>query len=390
MGSVGVRSEVYAYRTRVQDYRPRKRQQVDIVKRVELVQKKLRREREAVIDGGAGTASGSADAPVGVEEMMSELVGSGGQEATSMHRMQHHPSSMLSTAKAVAHAPHDEDGGTHSPIRETRRKIFADNLENIHNQTTSSDTASAAFRVPPLSEYRQVMDELYGQPRYRPENAEVIVDILTSDNRAGERPGSEASVGEVGNRPGPSVGEASTRPAKGTLLDKAMSVQRDDGFSLVTAEDYVEFRLMPTVHAYRRRAMLFSRINAAIQAAKFLLVSITSALSLFGQVLWIPLVVAASYALTSAGDFEQLTNKLRNINQALLQLENLCVWWESLSMVEKRQPNNKEYLVVSAEKNMDAEVSAFMKTLRASELKPGQVEEHAAYEGQPEASKKEA
>ncbi len=297
---------------------------------------------------------------------------------------------MLSMAKAVANAPHNEDGSAHAPSRETRRKIFADNLESIHNQTTSSDISSAAFRVPPLSEYRQVMDELYGQPRYRPENSEVIVDILTSDNRAGERPGSEASVSEVNNRRGQSAGEVDTRPTKSALLDQAMSVQRDDGFSLVTAEDYVGFRLMPTIHAYRRRAMLFSRINAAIQASKFLLVSITSALSLFGQVLWIPLVVAASYALSSVGDFEQLTNKLRNINQALLQLENLCVWWESLSMVEKRQPHNKEFLVVSAEKNMDAEVSAFMKTLRASELKPGQTEEHAAQEGQPEASKKEA
>ena len=66
--------------------------------------------------------------------------------------------------------------------------------------------------------------------------------------------------------------------------------------------------------------------------------------------------------ITAVSDFEQLTSRLRNVNQCKMALENLLIWWESLSMVEKRLPVNKEYLVKVAEDNTNAEVSAFIKS----------------------------
>ena len=54
-------------------------------------------------------------------------------------------------------------------------------------------------------------------------------------------------------------------------------------------------------------------------------------------------------------------SRLRNVNAALEELNNLRTWWESLSMVEKRMPTNKEFLVLSTESHCDAEISAFIK-----------------------------
>ena len=46
---------------------------------------------------------------------------------------------------------------------------------------------------------------------------------------------------------------------------------------------------------------------------------------------------------------------------ARVQLCNLYIWWQSLSMVEKRLPANKEFLVRVTEENMNAEISAYIK-----------------------------
>ena len=60
-------------------------------------------------------------------------------------------------------------------------------------------------------------------------------------------------------------------------------------------------------------------------------------------------------------DFEQLTTRVRNLNLARMELEGLHIWWQSLSMVEKRLPANKEYLVKITEEHTNAEISALIK-----------------------------
>ena len=69
-----------------------------------------------------------------------------------------------------------------------------------------------------------------------------------------------------------------------------------------------------------------------------------------------------------------------------MQLTNLLIWWESLSMVEKRLPANKEYLVKVTEDNTNAEVSAFIKSA-ARQGKPRVEEEDGGK--QEDKSKKE-
>jgi hypothetical protein len=73
-------------------------------------------------------------------------------------------------------------------------------------------------------------------------------------------------------------------------------------------------------------------------------------------------MVAFGAAIATTLEWEQLQNRHRNVNQCLEELCNLYTWWESLSMVEKRMPINKEHLVLTTETNNDAEISAFVKT----------------------------
>ena len=68
-------------------------------------------------------------------------------------------------------------------------------------------------------------------------------------------------------------------------------------------------------------------------------------------------------------DFEALASQLRNVNQSLESLKNLHFWWQSLSMVERRLPSNKNELVSCTEATADSEISAWKKTLRVKQAR---------------------
>ena len=89
--------------------------------------------------------------------------------------------------------------------------------------------------------------------------------------------------------------------------------------------------------------------------------AITTVLAYLGLAVWVPVAVALASSISTVIDFEQLTTRLRNVNQSKMALENLRIWWQSLSMVEKRLPVNKEFLVRITEEHMNAEISAFVK-----------------------------
>jgi hypothetical protein len=145
---------------------------------------------------------------------------------------------------------------------------------------------------------------------------------------------------------------------------------RDDGFSLITAEDYVHFRLLPLIQMFNRRAASLSVWVNVIQAASFLFTASLTACHAVGLGRWISLVVTFIEACSSIDELEHFSGRLRNVNQALEALKNLHFWWQSLSMVERRLPANKEVLVSGTEATVDAEVSTYKKSLKAGAYVP--------------------
>ena len=60
--------------------------------------------------------------------------------------------------------------------------------------------------------------------------------------------------------------------------------------------------------------------------------------------------------MTSWRSYRQADLKLAQINGALNQLNQLVIWWDSLSMIEKRVPANKEFLVSTTEQTVQIQV----------------------------------
>lgn len=136
---------------------------------------------------------------------------------------------------------------------------------------------------------------------------------------------------------------------------------RDDGFGLIAAEDYEYFRLLPLIQYYNHRAPQLCRIVNVLQCATFFFTAVITAAPALGQEIWVPFFVNVIAAIQSMSDFEHFSSQLTNVNGALEKTKNLRVWWQSLSMVERRMLQNKDILVSGTESAMDAEICSWKK-----------------------------
>ena len=318
-GSVHVKSEIYQYRCRVLDYQPRKANNMDIEDRVEE------------LCDGPPTDDLAAVA-----------------EAAKKKRK-----------KAEAAVPK----GT------SRRGTFSAALEQINSDATGSDVRGDYLRVPPVSAINELKDSLYDRDRVCAAYESRTSSFFSRFCRM---------LFPFGGRQGAFLDDDEGHPwskAGSDFYQNPFSIDddylRDDGISLVTAEDYIHFRFLPMLQYYAWRSRELSRKVQALQVSIFFLTAVLAAASPLGYDAWIPIVVSIISFFTGILEFEALSSQLRNVNQSLESLKNLHFWWQSLSMVERRMPSNKNELVASTEATADSEISAWKKTLKVKNLKAG-------------------
>ena len=119
----------------------------------------------------------------------------------------------------------------------------------------------------------------------------------------------------------------------------------DDGLTSLTADEYVKLRLIPIVAYFTVEAPGLSNFLSIVTSFVVALAVLSSVFSSFNLVTFIPLLFAFSAALTSWTSYNQTDLKLVQTNRGKHQLHQLLIWWDSLSMIEKRVSANKEYLV---------------------------------------------
>ncbi len=123
----------------------------------------------------------------------------------------------------------------------------------------------------------------------------------------------------------------------------------ETGLGSLTADEYVKLRLLPTLAYFTVRSPPLSKSVSSVGVTIIALSVVSSALSPFGQSVWIPAILALSGAISSWTSHKQSDLKLIQTNIALHQLHQLLIWWDSLTMIEKRSISNKEKLVTTTE-----------------------------------------
>ena len=92
-----------------------------------------------------------------------------------------------------------------------------------------------------------------------------------------------------------------------------------------------------------------SAINNIVTITIVTLAVISSVFSAFKLVLFIPITLAFSNTLTAWVDYKQVQTRTHQTNVAIQQLNQLLIWWEGLSMIEKRDISNRESLLMRSE-----------------------------------------
>mmetsp|Transcript_28643 Transcript_28643/g.66401 ORF Transcript_28643/g.66401 Transcript_28643/m.66401 type:complete len:895 (-) Transcript_28643:123-2807(-) len=309
-GAVQLRSEIYQYRCRVAEYMPRKSNvQGDIEERI-----------MDMLDA----------APV--------ITDAASQEAARKRK------------KRL-----EKEGKTKML---SRRGQFSQELERIHSEATGGDMHGDSLTAPPPEEVAKVHDSLFDSIKLKRQQQGGLARTLVCSPCA-ESPGNYSILRSQDGWEG----------LGGDYIVNFEMIEddflRDDGLGLITAEDYVHFRMLPMLRYYNDLAPRLGRKTQALQVISFLLTAFLTAAAALGWEMWVPFVVAVLQAVVSTLAFENYVVQLRNVNQSLEALKNLRVWWQSLSMVERRMPASKEVLVKGVESTVDAEISAFKKSLKS-------------------------
>jgi len=219
-----------------------------------------------------------------------------------------------------------------------RRATLARTLENISNEVMHSDVKLDSLREPPASALSYLFTSLVGQ-EYKQ---------LQRDYPTGSLP-YPRPIENYGPLTGNDELEALEAGFGSSLGTHASERPVDDGFSAMTADDYVTFRLRPILAQQKQMTNRLTMVHAVLQTSLFLSSAANAILGLLGYKLWVSFVVSFVSTLAAIMDYEMLSARVGSLNEAITTLQNVLLWWSSLSMVEKRFPQHMQTLVKTTE-----------------------------------------
>ena len=102
-----------------------------------------------------------------------------------------------------------------------------------------------------------------------------------------------------------------------------------------------------------------SKASQVVKSIVILLSVFSSILSTIDLIVLIPAVMALSGAATSWVSYLQTDLNILAKNSSINAMNKLIVWWDSLSLIEKRGGTNKEMLVMMTESAIQGQVLGF-------------------------------
>ena len=161
----------------------------------------------------------------------------------------------------------------------------------------------------------------------------------------------------------------------------------DDGFSLLTPDRYVEFRLGDQLRFFRRRSVKFDQQLTAFYWLTFGIGGLGTLLAAIDQQAWIAFTTAIVAAIGTYLAYNQTESTLTKYNQTATDLENIKMWWNALSPGAQSNPSNIDSLVSHTEQVLQSELDGWVQqmqnalsSLRQEPQPPGQQNREAAPE----------
>ncbi|MEL6321162.1 MAG: DUF4231 domain-containing protein [Cyanobacteria bacterium J06626_14] len=138
----------------------------------------------------------------------------------------------------------------------------------------------------------------------------------------------------------------------------------DDGFSNLTAEQYVHWRIEDQFDYYRGKATRLAKELQRFQWSIYIIGGLGTLLAAIQMEIWVAVTSAVVAALGSFLEFKRVETNLIGMNLAASDLYDIRAWWRALSDVAKQQSANKSTLVKSAEGIIRGENASWLTEMR--------------------------
>ncbi len=124
----------------------------------------------------------------------------------------------------------------------------------------------------------------------------------------------------------------------------------DDKYCPIKTDDYIELRMQTAMHTKARKIEKMATRNKTINFV-IKIITIGSGATAAVSLQWaVPIILGLTASLGTGQEFRSYPRRIEMGNTMVTQLNDLKLWWMSLSMYQKQLPHNKDKLVLSAEK----------------------------------------
>jgi SMODS and SLOG-associating 2TM effector domain 1/Protein of unknown function (DUF4231) len=160
------------------------------------------------------------------------------------------------------------------------------------------------------------------------------------------------------------VNQTGLEPYKGDLPPLYGTADGDDGFSDLTADQYVSYRIEDQFSYYQRKAVRLSQELQQFQWFVYILGGVGTLLAAFGFDVWIAISSAMAAAFAGFLEFKRVETNVVSCNMAAADLYDIRVWWRALSDNAKAHQGNIETLVSSTESVIQSENAGWVQEMR--------------------------
>jgi hypothetical protein len=140
----------------------------------------------------------------------------------------------------------------------------------------------------------------------------------------------------------------------------------DDGFSLLTADRYVEVRLGDQLRYFKKTALKLERQLKFFQYTIYIVGGLGTFFAAINRQVWIALTTAVASAFTTYLGYRQTESSLTKYNQAATDLANVKAWWTALPNEDQAKQENVDTLVRHTEQVLESELDGWVQQMQNS------------------------
>jgi hypothetical protein len=147
-------------------------------------------------------------------------------------------------------------------------------------------------------------------------------------------------------------------------IHEAIGDKDKDPFSSLTAEQYLEYRLLDQLAWYRKKTLDLEKKWQLWQWLIYILGGVGTFLAAIKRDVWIAVTNAIAASSLSFLEFRQFDSTLIGYNQTAMNLQNILYWWNALTPEARNDPKNVKKLVESSERVIRSETTGWVQEMK--------------------------